>query len=172
MNITDEIVEAATRAIHDVDCRNDVCAGKFSLDGRYGRWARAAIAAAAPLIAAQALRSAAEDVRDNDDVHSHGDRCSYGPPGTCDCERGATFRWLVSRAAGRCGAPDPTGAADACDLDPGHDPAAGHRYGSVEQLPERCCTRSNMVWEHSRAGKDHFRCKSCGGGMTKARASS
>lgn len=33
-----------------------------------------------------------------------------------------------------------------------------------------CCAAPNYVWEHSRAGKDHFRCVGCGGGMTKARA--
>lgn len=36
-------------------------------------------------------------------------------------------------------------------------------------VPDGCCPRPNMVWEHSRGSKDHFRCHGCGGGMTKAR---
>jgi len=64
MNITDEMVEAATRAIHDMDCDTGVCTGQFSIEGRYGRWARAAVEAAAPLIAAHALREAAKSLDD------------------------------------------------------------------------------------------------------------
>lgn len=33
-----------------------------------------------------------------------------------------------------------------------------------------CCNAPNMVWDHSRDGKDYFRCHACGSGMTKARA--
>jgi hypothetical protein len=60
MNITDEMLEAAMKAIHDMDCDDEVCTGKWelSIEGRYGRWARSAVEAVAPLIAAQALRSA------------------------------------------------------------------------------------------------------------------
>ena len=66
MDITDEMVEAATRAIHDMDCDTPECTGQLTIEGRYGRWARAAVEAAAQLIAAQALRQAAEFVRDDE----------------------------------------------------------------------------------------------------------
>jgi hypothetical protein len=61
MKISDEALEAATRAIHDMDCDAEVCTGEtLTTEGRYGRWARAAVEAAAPLIAAQVLRDAAD----------------------------------------------------------------------------------------------------------------
>lgn len=59
MKITDEMVEAATRAIHDMDCDTPECTGQLTIEGRYGRWARAALEAARPLVAAQALRTVA-----------------------------------------------------------------------------------------------------------------
>jgi hypothetical protein len=40
----------------------------------------------------------------------------------------------------------------------------------INTLTDACCSAPNMVWEHSRDNKDHFRCVACGGGMTKARA--
>lgn len=162
MNITDEMVKTYRLGEHAV------CVEGGSINAAM----RAGLEAVAPLIAAQALRSAAEDVRDNDDAHSHGDFCGYGPPGTCDCERGITFRWLISRALGRCGAPNHHKDGYACHRDAGHVPGYDHRYGPVEPLPEQCCAAPNMVWEHSRDNKDHFRCHACGGGMTKARATS
>jgi hypothetical protein len=63
VKINDEIVMAATQAIHDLDCGPDVCdMAPLTIEGRYGSWARAAVEAAAPLIAAQVLREAADMV--------------------------------------------------------------------------------------------------------------
>lgn len=130
--ITEEIHAAASRAAEDAYNRWHSTPNRDAyVSGFIAAAAKNAVEAVVPLIAAQALRDAAEDVRDNDDAHSHGDFCSYGPPGMCDCERGATFRWLISRAAGRCGAPDPHRGVDACLLDAGHSPAHGHRYGPL-----------------------------------------
>lgn len=39
------LLSAATRAIHDMDCEPD-CSGRLTVEGRYGRWARAALTAA------------------------------------------------------------------------------------------------------------------------------
>lgn len=62
--------------------------------------ARRAVAVAAPLIAAQGLRSAAAVLLDDDRLEptGHDDRCGYGPPGECDCARGAHYQWLMARA--------------------------------------------------------------------------
>jgi hypothetical protein len=132
MNITDEMLSAATRALHDVDCDPE-CGESLTTMGRYGRQAKAMLEAAAPLIAAQALRQAAEFVRDDesDGSFSHGDRCSYGPPGQCDCERGITYRWLMSRSRGLCGAPNWHKAGYACGREAGHQPDYDHRFGPV-----------------------------------------
>lgn len=133
MNITEEMVKAGANALKASGAlAGSIWAGDDDVPEGV---ALAILRAAAPLIAAQALRLAAEDVRDNHDVHSHGDRCSYGPPGECDCERGATYRWLIARAAGRCGAPDPHRGVEACVLDCGHAPDVFHRYGRVLPCP-------------------------------------
>ena len=61
MKITDEMVEAATRAIHDMDCDTPECAGQLTIEGRYGRWARKAVEAVVPLVAAQAAEETEEE---------------------------------------------------------------------------------------------------------------
>lgn len=45
----------------------------------------------------EALQEAAQDLLDEG---SHEDRCSYGPPGTCDCALGEHYRWLIARTKG------------------------------------------------------------------------
>jgi hypothetical protein len=57
MDITEEMIEAATHAIHDMDCAWANCSEDVTTEGRYGRYAKAAIEAAAPLIAAQVLQA-------------------------------------------------------------------------------------------------------------------
>jgi hypothetical protein len=44
-----------------------------------------------------ALQEAAQDLLDEG---AHDDRCSQGPPGTCDCALGVHYRWLIARAKG------------------------------------------------------------------------
>ena len=38
-----------------------------------------------------------------------------------------------------------------------------------ERLQEelRCCERPNLVWEHTRDGREFFRCHGCRGGMSR-----
>lgn len=63
-------------------------------DGKPTRM-RYALAAVWPQIQRQVLRDAAEALLTEG---SHGDLCSYGPPGTCDCALGEHYyRWLIAR---------------------------------------------------------------------------
>lgn len=50
--------------------------------------------------AVDALRSTAAVLLDDERLEptGHDDRCSYGPPGECDCFRGGHYRWLIARA--------------------------------------------------------------------------
>ncbi|TYK45088.1 hypothetical protein [Actinomadura decatromicini] len=52
---------------------------------------------AVPEIERRALRNAADALLA---AGFHEDRCSYGPPGTCDCSLGEHYRWLIARARG------------------------------------------------------------------------
>lgn len=45
--------------------------------------------------ARRVLRGAADALLAED---FHDDRCSYGPPGTCDCSLGEHYRWLINRS--------------------------------------------------------------------------
>lgn len=169
MKITDEMVEAATKAIHDLDCDDEVCTGKWelSIEGRYGRWARSAVEAAAPLIAAQALRSYADEQHPSYEGLARWTDYGTGEEYDAVCvgcsaswsldEGGCTERVELIRAANALVTP----AACTC-----------HETGAPCNCADEVACRNapNMVWEHSRAGKDHFRCVACGGGMTKARA--
>jgi hypothetical protein len=129
MNITDEMLDAFVLAfrttpyvdVADVHVRE-----------------RAALAAVAPLIAAQA--ALAERVKIATEVRQHAERVAR----TLGSSRAASIAVaaIENEVADRINT-----LTDAC-----------------------CCDQPNMVWEHSRAGKDHFRCAGCGGGMTKARA--
>jgi hypothetical protein len=106
MDITEEMVEVAARALassHDCPAFEADDRGDFWAEERaaFRADAREAILAAAPLIAAQALRSAADDHASYDDDQvdyvGHEDRCDYGPA-PCDCAKGRTARWLYRRA--------------------------------------------------------------------------
>lgn len=157
MNITDEMVRSAAVKL---------------CEGRADRWhedrtddfpcsvcstaALAAVVAAAPLIAAQALRSAAEEIRRElvcCDVYE-----TLGPVLQARNLEGANEEVSDKN----------TGGHQICYWGDAAARIVEPLTADVE--PDRCCARPNMVWEHSRAGKDHFRCVACGGGMTKARA--
>ena len=104
MNITPEMVEAALTAAlkRHVEWRQETAEQVFTnTSALVEATARAAVEAVAPLIAAQALRSAADDHASYDedqvDYVGHEDRCDYGPP-PCDCAKGRTARWLYRRA--------------------------------------------------------------------------
>ena len=66
-------------------------------DDGVGPWVHDRAAAG---IAARALREAAAVLLDDEryEPTGHDDLCSYGPPGECDCCRGAHYRWLIGRA--------------------------------------------------------------------------
>jgi hypothetical protein len=132
MNITDEMVKAYWAAEARVwQTEAPITQGDAVVVNRAAT--RAGIEAVAPLIAAQALRSAAEEVERRCEPEIAGMDGGY-----VDGYRGASAA-VVRLLLGQAGKP-------------------------------ACCTRPNMVWEHSRGSKDHFRCAGCGGGMTKARA--
>lgn len=61
MKIPDEAIQAVTRALHEAEC-GSACGEVVSVDGYYGRRAKIAVEAVAPLIAAQVLR--AEEIAD------------------------------------------------------------------------------------------------------------
>ncbi len=98
-------VEAAARAIrgmpYDDKHRGGRTWDRMSDTARasYLETAEIALEAAAPIGAARMVRHIAMFVRDDDSgSFVHGDLCSYGPPGTCDCERGMLYRWLMAYA--------------------------------------------------------------------------
>lgn len=101
MDITEEAHEAASRAAEDAYRRWHATPNRDAyVSGFIAAAAKSAVEAAAPLIAAQALRQAAEVLLDEDRLEpfGHDDRCGYGPPGTCDCQRGEAYRWLMRLA--------------------------------------------------------------------------
>lgn len=109
MNITDEMHAAYRAGRHEHRIRDAHHSGPNALGGECCD--RAGLTRAAPLIAAQALRQAADVLLDEDRLEpfGHDDRCGYGPPGTCDCQRGEAYRWLVGRANGLAACPTCSG---------------------------------------------------------------
>jgi hypothetical protein len=153
MNITDEMVKAF------VDNYDEGCCNDSSAD-----WccARHALARVAPLIAAQALRSAG---------YEYAAKVTFRDGTTLiDTARTTSLPMAHHRAATIRAEfppkeiPEPEDVATAVVI--------RRTIGPWEDAGAEgdCCARPNMVWEHSRGSKDHFRCVGCGGGMTKPRA--
>jgi hypothetical protein len=167
MNITDP--EAIARAFHEAYERLAPNHGYETRKASAKPWEEvpeanrrlmiAVAAEVAPLIAAQALREDQERTEwgvrwPGVAVVVHGSDSIDGRPVYDEVSARVVAASHASAVAVHRRAAGPWIEAEGRSQDPG------------------CCNAPNMVWEHSRDNKDHFRCVACGGGMTKARATS